>query len=201
MSAQVERFRIDTDFVSQVQERYQALAVEVETSHAKAQAKQAELEEREDQLRKLQQQCDCLVTERNKLTQSSAADQGCLNEAENALENWLITNGLVGAFEYLRQSGSFTALLDRLSAAAYQSGHHDGGHTADALEAVRNDPLPAHADLTKHIAEDDVDALRLMLEQVEESEEEEVFSFTFVMYIVLQIFSITTVLLGFCAST
>ncbi|KAJ0626102.1 hypothetical protein HanHA89_Chr01g0009231 [Helianthus annuus] len=67
-------------------EPYQALAVEVEISHAKAQAKQAELEEREDQLRKLQQQCDCLVTERNKLTQSSAADQARLNEAENALE-------------------------------------------------------------------------------------------------------------------
>ncbi|MFS7945763.1 hypothetical protein Hanom_Chr06g00527971 [Helianthus anomalus] len=42
------------------------------------------------------------------------------------LRNWLIANGLVGASEYLRQSGSFTALLDRLSAMAYQYGHHDG---------------------------------------------------------------------------
>ncbi|KAM0068313.1 hypothetical protein Hdeb2414_s0002g00071751 [Helianthus debilis subsp. tardiflorus] len=199
------------------QERYQALTVEVETSHAKVQAKQAELEEREDQLRKLQQQCDSLVTEKSKLTQSSAADQARLKEAENALEqanaevdsltsqlaalrgdrNWLITNILVGAFEYLWQSGSFTVLLDRLSAAAYQSSHNDGVYTGyhechqsgrispefhaargklqgdmtDALEAVCNDPLPAYADLTKHVAEDGVDALRLMLEPAEESEE------------------------------
>ncbi|KAJ0499710.1 hypothetical protein HanHA89_Chr13g0536961 [Helianthus annuus] len=112
--------------------------------------------------------------------------------------NGLITNGLVGAFEYLRQSGSFTALLDRLSDAAYQSGHHDGvykgyhecqqsgritpefhatkgklqGDMADALEAACNDPLPAYDDLMKHVAEDGVDALRLMLEPMEESEEE-----------------------------
>ncbi|MFS8032308.1 hypothetical protein Hanom_Chr17g01556051 [Helianthus anomalus] len=38
----------------------------------------------------------------------------------------------------------------------------------DALEAACNDPLPAYADLTKHIAEDGVDALRLMLKPVEE---------------------------------
>ncbi|MFS7889175.1 hypothetical protein Hanom_Chr00s000003g01603881 [Helianthus anomalus] len=82
---------------------------------------------------------------------------------------------------------------------AYQSGHHDGVYTGyyefhqsgritpefhaargklqgdmvDALEVVCNDPLPAYDDLTKHVAEDDVDALRLMLEPVEESEEEE----------------------------
>ncbi|MFS7989204.1 hypothetical protein Hanom_Chr11g01043991 [Helianthus anomalus] len=43
--------------------------------------------------------------------------------------NWLITNGLVWAFEYLRQSGSFTSLLDLLSTAAYQSGQHDGVYT------------------------------------------------------------------------
>ncbi|KAJ0837074.1 hypothetical protein HanRHA438_Chr16g0774141 [Helianthus annuus] len=142
----MENFRIDIDFMSQVQERYQALTVELEASNAKAQAKQVELEEREDQLRKLQQQCDSLVSEKNKLVQSSATHQACLKEAENALEqsnaevdsltsqlaelrgdkNWLTTNGLVGAFEYLRQSEYFTALLDRLSAAAYQSGHHDG---------------------------------------------------------------------------
>ncbi|MFS7972497.1 hypothetical protein Hanom_Chr09g00845511 [Helianthus anomalus] len=39
---------------------------------------------------------------------------------------------------------------------------------ADALEAACNDPLPAYADFTKHVAEDGVDALRLMLEPVEE---------------------------------
>ncbi|KAJ0715533.1 hypothetical protein HanPI659440_Chr13g0502271 [Helianthus annuus] len=142
----MEKFRIETDFVSLVQERYQALTVEVEMSNAKALAKQVELEEWEDQLRKLQQQCDSLVSEKNKLAQSSATHQARLKEAESALEqsnaevdsltsqlaglrgdrNWLITNGLVGAFEFLRQSESFTALLDRLSAAAYQSGHHDG---------------------------------------------------------------------------
>ncbi|KAF5765988.1 hypothetical protein HanXRQr2_Chr15g0710031 [Helianthus annuus] len=146
MSAKMEKFRIYTDFVSQVQERYQALTVELESSNAKVQAKQVELEEREARLREVQQQCDSLVYEKNKLVESSATHQARLKEAENALEqsnaevdsltsqlaglrvdmNWLITNGLVGAFEYLRQSESFTALLDRLSAAAYQSGHHDG---------------------------------------------------------------------------
>ncbi|MFS7952718.1 hypothetical protein Hanom_Chr07g00610211 [Helianthus anomalus] len=35
---------------------------------------------------------------------------------------------------------------------------------ADSLEAACNDPLPAYADLTKHVAEDGVDALRLTLE-------------------------------------
>ncbi|KAJ0615764.1 hypothetical protein HanIR_Chr02g0082971 [Helianthus annuus] len=218
MSAQVEKLPIDTDFVSQVQERYQALAVEVETSNAKAQAKQDELEEREDQLRKLQQQCHSLVSEKNKLSHSSAAHQARLKEMESALEqsnaevdnltsqlaalrddrNWLITNGLVGAFEYLRQSGSFTALLGRLSAAAYQSGHHDGvykgyfecqqsgkitpefhammgklqGDMADALEAACNEPLPAYSDLMDKVNEDGIDSLHLMLDPAEESEED-----------------------------
>ncbi|KAJ0786543.1 hypothetical protein HanOQP8_Chr02g0072451 [Helianthus annuus] len=201
-----------------VQERYQALAVEVETSNAKAQAKQDELEEREDQLRKLQQQCHSLVSEKNKLSHSSAAHQARLKEMESALEqsnaevdnltsqlaalrddrNWLITNGLVGAFEYLRQSGSFTALLGRLSAAAYQSGHHDGvykgyfecqqsgkitpefhammgklqGDMADALEAACNEPLPAYSDLMDKVNEDGIDSLHLMLDPAEESEED-----------------------------
>ncbi|MFS7978671.1 hypothetical protein Hanom_Chr10g00918211 [Helianthus anomalus] len=203
MSAQMEKFRIDTDFVSQVQERYQALTVEVEASNAKVQAKQVELEEREARLREIQQQCDSLVSERNRLVESSATHQACLKEAENALEqtnaqNWLITNGLVGAFEYLRQSGSFTVLLDRLSAAAYQSGHHDGvykgyfecqqsekitpdfytprgklqGDMADALEAACDEPLPAYADLMDKVNEDGVDSLRLMLDLSEVSEEE-----------------------------
>ncbi|MFS8003553.1 hypothetical protein Hanom_Chr13g01215321 [Helianthus anomalus] len=100
----------------------------------------------EEQLRKLQQVCDSLVSEKNQLVQSSTTHQARLKEAESALDqsnaevdsltsrvaslrgdrNWLITNGLVGAFEYLCQSESFVTLLDRLSAAAYQSGHHDG---------------------------------------------------------------------------
>ncbi|MFS7954606.1 hypothetical protein Hanom_Chr07g00632511 [Helianthus anomalus] len=40
--------------------------------------------------------------------------------------NWLISQGLVGAFEYLRQSEPSVALLDRFSTAAYKSGQHDG---------------------------------------------------------------------------
>ncbi|KAJ0956725.1 hypothetical protein HanPSC8_Chr01g0018891 [Helianthus annuus] len=39
LSAEVERFRIDTDFVYQVQKRYQDLTLELEPSNAKAQAK------------------------------------------------------------------------------------------------------------------------------------------------------------------
>ncbi|KAJ0902459.1 hypothetical protein HanPSC8_Chr08g0337291 [Helianthus annuus] len=214
----MEKFRVDTDFVSQVQERYQGLTVELEASNAKVQAKQAELEEREEELRKLQQQCYSLVPEKNKLVESSATHQARRKEAESILEqsnaegdsltsqlaglrgdrNWLITNGLVGAFEYLRQSESFTALLDRLSAAAYQSGHHDGvyhgyfecqqpdkitpafhtkrgklqGDMADALEAACNEPLPAYADLMDKVTEDGVDSLRLMLDPAEEYREE-----------------------------
>ncbi|MFS7939582.1 hypothetical protein Hanom_Chr05g00453481 [Helianthus anomalus] len=49
----MEKFRIDTDFMSQVQERYQALTVELEASNAKAQDKQVELEEREARLREV----------------------------------------------------------------------------------------------------------------------------------------------------
>ncbi|KAF5792619.1 hypothetical protein HanXRQr2_Chr09g0407971 [Helianthus annuus] len=112
--------------------------------------------------------------------------------------NWLITNGLVGAFEYLRQSESFVTLLDRLSTAAYQSGHHDGvyqgyfnyqqtdrttpafqenrgklqAEIADALEAACNDPLPAYAELVDKVAEDGVDSLCQMLDMAEESGEE-----------------------------
>ncbi|MFS7986526.1 hypothetical protein Hanom_Chr11g01011351 [Helianthus anomalus] len=108
LSAKMEKFHIDTDFVSQVQERYQGLTVE--------------LEEREEQLRKLQQLWDSLIPEKNQLVQSSTITQARLKEAESALDqsnaevdsltsrlaglqgdrNWLITNGLVGAFEYLR---------------------------------------------------------------------------------------------------
>ncbi|MFS7917476.1 hypothetical protein Hanom_Chr03g00189491 [Helianthus anomalus] len=170
-------------------EHYQALTVEVETSNAKAQAKQAEQEEREGKLRELQQYCDPLLLERNTLTQCSVAR---LREVESALEqtnvevdsltsqlavmrgdrNWLITNGLVGAFEYLRQSTSFTTLLDRLSAAAYQSGHHDGDDMDDALEAVCNEPLCEYADLMDKVNEEGIESLRVMLDHAEESEEE-----------------------------
>ncbi|KAJ0663112.1 hypothetical protein HanLR1_Chr13g0477651 [Helianthus annuus] len=201
-----------------VQERYQNLTLELEASNAKAQAKQVELEEREEQLRKLQQVCDSLVSEKNQLVQSSTAQQACLKEAESALNlsnaevdsltsrlaglqgdrNWLITNGLVGAFEYLRQSESFVTLLDRLSAAAYKSGHHDGvhegyvscqytgritpvfqerggkltGEMADALEEVYYDPLPAYAESVDKVAEDGVDSLRQMFDVAKESGEE-----------------------------
>ncbi|KAM0018016.1 hypothetical protein Hdeb2414_s0027g00694491 [Helianthus debilis subsp. tardiflorus] len=148
LSAEMEKFRVDTNFVYQVQERYQDLTLELEASNAKAQAKQVELEEREEKLRELQQVCDSLVSERNQLLQSSSRQQERLKEAESALDqsnvevdsltsrlagqqgdrNWLISNGLVGASEYLRQSESFIALLDRLSSAAYKLGHHDGVH-------------------------------------------------------------------------
>ncbi|KAJ0587700.1 hypothetical protein HanIR_Chr04g0166191 [Helianthus annuus] len=201
-----------------VVEAQKGLTVELEASHAKVQAKQAELEEREEQLRKLQQVCDSLVSDKYKLVESSATHQARLKEVEDVLEqsntevdsltsqmaellgdrNWLITNGLVGAFEYLRQSESFTALLDRLSAAAYQSSHHDGvykgyfecqqsekitpafhtkrgklqGDMADTLEAACNDLLPSYADLMDKVTEDGVDSLRLMLDPAEESGEE-----------------------------
>ncbi|KAJ0795330.1 hypothetical protein HanPI659440_Chr04g0149251 [Helianthus annuus] len=162
--------------------------------------------------------CDSLVSEKNQLVQSSTAQQARLKEAESALDqsnaevdsltsrlaglqgdrNWLISNDLVGAFEYLRQSESFVALLDRLSTAAYKSGHHDGIHEgyagcqqtsritpefqerggkltaemADALEAVYNDPLPAYAELADKVAEEGMDSLRHMLEVADESGEE-----------------------------
>ncbi|KAF5765130.1 hypothetical protein HanRHA438_Chr15g0712351 [Helianthus annuus] len=201
-----------------VQERYQNLTLELEASNAKAQAKKVELEEREEKLRELQQMCDSLVSEKNQLLQSSTAQQARLQEAESAVEqsnakldslpsrlaglqgdrNWLISQGLVDSFEYLRQSESFVALLDRLSSATYKSGHHDGVHEgyvschqiskvtpdfqergsklttdmADALEAVYNDPLPAYADLADKVAEDGVDSLHHMLEVADESGEE-----------------------------
>ncbi|KAJ0765138.1 hypothetical protein HanPI659440_Chr08g0300061 [Helianthus annuus] len=56
-------------------ERYQGLTVELEVSNAKVQAKQAELEEQEEQLRKLQQVCDSLISEKNQLVQSSSTHQ------------------------------------------------------------------------------------------------------------------------------
>ncbi|KAJ0792321.1 hypothetical protein HanOQP8_Chr01g0016741 [Helianthus annuus] len=146
LSAEVERFRIDTDFVYQVQERYQDLTLELKVSNAKAQTKHVELEEQEEILRELQQMCDSLVSKRNQLLQASSAQQARLKEAESALDqsnakvdsltsrlaglqgdrNWLISQGVIGAFEYLRQSEPFVAFLDHLSTAAYKSGQHDG---------------------------------------------------------------------------
>ncbi|KAJ0956726.1 hypothetical protein HanPSC8_Chr01g0018901 [Helianthus annuus] len=90
--------------------------------------------------------CDSLVSKRNQLLQASSAQHARLKEAESALDqsngevdsltsrlaglqgdkNWLISQGLVGAFEYLRLSGPFVALLDRLSITSYKSGQHDG---------------------------------------------------------------------------
>ncbi|MFS7939050.1 hypothetical protein Hanom_Chr05g00447061 [Helianthus anomalus] len=126
LSAEIEKFRIDTNFVSKVQERYQGLAMELEASNAKAKAKQVELEEREEQLRKLQQ---ARLKEAESALDQSNAEMDSLTSRLAGLQgdrNWLITNGLVGSFEYLRQSEPFVTLLDRMSIAAYKSGHHDG---------------------------------------------------------------------------
>ncbi|MFS7947703.1 hypothetical protein Hanom_Chr06g00551341 [Helianthus anomalus] len=199
-------------------ERYQDLTLHLEASEAKVRDKQVELEDREEKLRKLQQICDALVTEKNQLLQASSSQQSHLKEAESALDhthaevdsltshlaglqsdrNWLISQGLFGAFEYLRRSEPFVALLDRLSTAAYKSGQHDGVYEGyvnchqiskvtpefqevsgnvtadmeDALEAVYNDSLSAYADLTSKVVEDVVESLRHMLEVVEESKEE-----------------------------
>ncbi|KAJ0884104.1 hypothetical protein HanPSC8_Chr10g0429491 [Helianthus annuus] len=215
LSAQLEKFRVDTDFVSQVQERYQDLTTEVETCHTKIRLMQGELEEREAKFKEMQDHCDSLVTQNNKLAASSSSK---LKEVEDALaqshaeiddltnqlaamrgdRNWLITNGLVGAFEYLRESSHFTSLIDRLSAAAYQSGHHDGvlkGYMdcqqaervppdfqtlknklqtdmAKALEAAYTEPLPCYGDLMDKVNEDGIESLRLMLDPADESEED-----------------------------
>ncbi|MFS7953644.1 hypothetical protein Hanom_Chr07g00621081 [Helianthus anomalus] len=217
-----------------VKERYQGLTVEFEASNAKVQAQQVELEEREEQVRKLEQLCDSLVSEKNQLVQSSTTHQARLKEAESALDqsnaevdsltshlaglqgdrNWLITNGLVGAFEYLRQSESFVTLLYRLSAVAYKLGHHGGvyhgyfgcqqtdkitpafqenrgklqAEMVDALEAACNDPLPVYAELMDKVAEDGVGSLRQMLDPTEEYKEERVFYFTCYVYCSLDIF-------------
>ncbi|KAJ0495715.1 hypothetical protein HanOQP8_Chr03g0086571 [Helianthus annuus] len=100
-------------------ERYQDLTLQLEASEVKVRDKQVELEEHEEKLRELQQVCDALVTERNQLLQTSSSQQARLNEAESALDqvnaevdslnnrlaglqgdrNWLISHGLVGAFE------------------------------------------------------------------------------------------------------
>ncbi|KAM0017198.1 hypothetical protein Hdeb2414_s0027g00685341 [Helianthus debilis subsp. tardiflorus] len=198
-----------------VQERYQDLAAEVEACHAKIRLMQGELEEREAKFKEMQDHCDSLVTQNNKLAASSSSK---LKEVENALvqshaeiddltsqlaamrgdRNWLITNGLVGAFEYLRESSHFTSLIDRLSAAAYQSGHHDGvlkgymdcqqvervppdfqtiknklqADMASALEAAYTEPLPCYGDLMDKVNEDGIESLRLMLDPADESEED-----------------------------
>ncbi|KAF5769915.1 hypothetical protein HanXRQr2_Chr14g0653701 [Helianthus annuus] len=179
---------------------------------------QAELEEREGKVKELQDHCDSLVTQNNKLAVSSSSK---LKEVENALaqsnaevddltsqlaamrgdRNWLITNGLVGAFEYLRESPPFTSLIDRLSAAAYQSGHHDGVYKgymdcqqldrvspdfhavksklqtdmANALEAAYTEPLPCYGDLMDKVNEDGIESLRLMLDPAEEQRLSEIF--------------------------
>ncbi|MFS7913739.1 hypothetical protein Hanom_Chr02g00145221 [Helianthus anomalus] len=178
LSTEVERDRIDTDFVYQVQERYHDLTLQLEASEVKIRDKQVELEEHDRKLRELQRACDALV---------------CLNEAKSALDqvnaevdsltnhlagmqgdrNWLISHGLVGAFEYRRRSEPFVVLLDCLSTAAYKSGNGEKTtEMADALEAVYNDSLSAYPDLTSKVAEDGVESLRQMLEVLAESEEE-----------------------------
>ncbi|MFS7894256.1 hypothetical protein Hanom_Chr00s001459g01682521 [Helianthus anomalus] len=90
------------------------------------------------------------------------------------------------------------SLLDRLSAAAYQSGHHDGVHKgylefqqleklgpdfhtkrskfqddmSNALEATYTEPLSSYGDLMDKVNEDDIDSLRLLLDPAEETGEE-----------------------------
>ncbi|MFS7918801.1 hypothetical protein Hanom_Chr03g00205421 [Helianthus anomalus] len=90
------------------------------------------------------------------------------------------------------------ALLDRLSAAAYQSGHHDGVYKgyvecqqldkltpgfhatkgkfqsdiSNALEAEYTEPLSFYEDLMDKVNEDGIKSLRLLLDPAEESEEE-----------------------------
>ncbi|MFS7963730.1 hypothetical protein Hanom_Chr08g00741771 [Helianthus anomalus] len=54
LSAEVERYRINTDFVYQVLERYQDLTLQLGASEAKARDEQVELEERDEKLRELQ---------------------------------------------------------------------------------------------------------------------------------------------------
>ncbi|KAM0064687.1 hypothetical protein Hdeb2414_s0003g00106031 [Helianthus debilis subsp. tardiflorus] len=198
-----------------VQERYQDLTAEVEACHTKIRLMQGELEEREAKFKEMQDHCDSLVTQNNKLAASSSSK---LKEVENALvqshaeiddltnqlaalrgdRNWLITNGLVGAFEFLRESSYFTGLIDRLSAAAYQSGHHDGvlkgyidcqqvervspdfqvtksklqADMASALEAAYTEPLPCYGDLMDKVNEEGIESLRLMLDPADESEED-----------------------------
>ncbi|MFS7954360.1 hypothetical protein Hanom_Chr07g00629381 [Helianthus anomalus] len=196
LSAEMEKLRIDTNFMSQVQERYQSLTVELEASNAKAQAKQVELEEWEEQLRKLQQVCDSLVSEKNQLVQSSTAQQARLKEADSALD---------------QSNAEIDSLTSRLAGlqvlcyslgppvyGAYKSGHHDGiyegyfrcqqtgkitpefqesrvkltAEMADAPEAAYNDPLPAYAELIDKVAKDSVDSLRKKLDVAEESGKE-----------------------------
>ncbi|KAM0037058.1 hypothetical protein Hdeb2414_s0014g00433721 [Helianthus debilis subsp. tardiflorus] len=190
--------------VSEAQkERYQNLTLELVAFNAKVQAKQVELEEREEKLRELQQLCDSLERLReakSALDQTNAEVDGLTSRlaALQGDRNWLITQGLVGAFEYLRQSESFVTLLDRMSSAAYTYGNHDGIHEgyvscqqtsritpefqemggklttemADALEAVYNDSPPAYVELVDKVVEDGVDSLCQMLDMAEESGEE-----------------------------
>ncbi|MFS7918800.1 hypothetical protein Hanom_Chr03g00205411 [Helianthus anomalus] len=69
--------------MSQVHERYQGLTADVEASHAKSRLLQAELEEREEKLKELQNHYDSLVSRNNTLATSAATQ---LKEVENTLE-------------------------------------------------------------------------------------------------------------------
>ncbi|MFS7945193.1 hypothetical protein Hanom_Chr06g00521281 [Helianthus anomalus] len=164
LSPEIEKFRIDTDFVSQVQEMYQNLAVELEASNAKARAKQAELEEREEKLRELQQMCDSLVFEKNQLVKTSTAHQERLKEAESALDQ---SNAEVDSLTS-RLAG---LQADRITPAFQENRGKPQVEMADALEAAFNDP-PAYAELFDKVPEDGVDSLRQMLDVARESGEE-----------------------------
>ncbi|MFS7916036.1 hypothetical protein Hanom_Chr02g00172381 [Helianthus anomalus] len=146
---------------------------------SRAKAVQEELEckaineARKAHLKETESALDQSNTEVDSLTSRLAGLQGD--------RNWLISQGLVSAFESLHESEPFIALLDR-----YVSYHQTNRVTpefqekggkltvdmADALEAVYNDPLSAYADLTSMVAEEGIDSLRQMLEVAEESEEE-----------------------------
>ncbi|MFS7968281.1 hypothetical protein Hanom_Chr09g00795621 [Helianthus anomalus] len=133
LSAEIEKFRIDPNFVSQKQERYQSLAMELEASNAKAQAKQAELEEREEKLRELQQMCDSLSFVTLLYRFSTAAYQSGHHD---------------GVFQ-----GYFNCQqTDRITPAFQENRGKLQAEMADALEAACNDLLPVYAEQVDKVA-------------------------------------------------
>ncbi|MFS7993288.1 hypothetical protein Hanom_Chr12g01092321 [Helianthus anomalus] len=109
-----------------------------------------ELEDKEANFQKASHECDKLVGDLVRSQRELAINQSRLPEVEGALSlanvevedltnhlarlhgdrNWLISQGLVGAFEYLRQSTRYGVLLDNLCVAAWETGRLDGIHEA-----------------------------------------------------------------------
>ncbi|MFS7911329.1 hypothetical protein Hanom_Chr02g00116841 [Helianthus anomalus] len=107
--------------------------------------------------------CDSLVSEKNQLLKCSTTEQAHLKKAESALDqtnakvdrltsrlaglqgdrNWLITNSLVGAFEYLCQSEC--QQTDRITPEFQENRGKLNAEMVDALEAACSDPLPTYA--------------------------------------------------------